>query len=275
MDGLKELVEAFSARIKSPIIGSIALAFVAINWQPVFFLFFSGEHAKDKFAYFTENTTGFLPYLLPVIVVLAFALLVPWINLLGAKAIELPVTKHRNMQLDAAHVLAEKKTRHAIDMETVSTEYRRILLESAKVDQEIKDADIDDDVLAGLEAKLDETRKAEAIDIPEIKEVDIPLSDISIRFLRRTAEDPSGRVSLVDQSGGYYVVFGTREVMSADQVNRQSFLEAQEITNELVKIGYMEKNGLGDLDLTTKGYAYLASLPVRKPKEEKSQLPKH
>lgn len=275
MDGLKELVEAFSARIKSPIIGSIALAFIAINWRAVFFLFFSGEPASDKFAYFTENTTGLSLYLYPVIVGLAFALLVPWVNFLGAKAIESPVTNHRNMQLDAAHTLAERKTRHAIDMETVSAEHRKALLESAKVDQEIKEADIDEDVRADLEDKLVESKGAEPVKTADLGNTQKPLSDAAETLFMRAAKDASGRISFGDDDGVYYMKYGPFDYnmygntyKPENTISQKASVLAQEAIRELVKNDFMKEVTHRVFDVTAKGYSYLDGLEQSKQKEQ-------
>lgn len=270
MDGLKELVEAFSARIKSPIVGSIALAFIAINWRPVFFVFFSGEPANDKFLYFTENTTGLSLYLYPVIAGLAFALLVPWINFWGAKAIEAPVSKHRNMQLDAAHVLAEKKARHAIDMETVDAEYRKAILESAKVDQEIKDADIDEDVRIVLKEKfrgpiLGPSREEFQSSISSNEEED-NLSDTAVDILVQAGKEVSGELVVSEGENKYQVWFGSEDGNSLKLNGRREFLEVQEAVDELRYFGYLEERQGNWMAITKAGYEYLDTLPKTKPK---------
>lgn len=290
MDGLKELVEAFSARIKSPIIGSIVLAFIAINWKPLFFLLFSGESAEDKFLFLSCNTTGYSLYLYPVIAGLVFAFCLPWINFWGAKAIELPVSKHRNMQLDAAHDLDEKKmryaheidekkmgyshdmeeakTRHAIDMEAVDAAYRNALLESAKVDQEIKTADIDEEIRTDLEEKFAGTK---GVNIAEIKEVQEPLSETSENILGRAAMTSSGRITLLSREGTYYSRSGTIKTGDfggllldpSEAIDRKEFLREREAVAELVKIGYMKQSSETEFDLTKKGYDFLENLQIK------------
>lgn len=250
MDGLKELVEAFSARIRSPIIGSIALAFVIVNWKPLFFLLFSGEPAVAKFAFYDAKKTGYSPYIYPMIVGLVFALFLPWINFWGAKAVEAPITKHRNLQLDAAYAEAEKKTRHAIDMETVGAAHRRALLESAKVDQEIKEANIDDDVRGELEDKLVETKGAEHVETIDMGKVQKPLSAASLVLLTRAAENPSGRFSFKDAGGTYYMVFGSFKVLTGghirpdpkDGISQKQYVLANEVVENLVRDGYMNES---------------------------------
>lgn len=274
MDGLKELVEALSARIKSPIVGSIVLAFVIVNWKPLFFLLFSGAPAVTKFAFYDGNMTGSLPYVSPVIIGLAFALLLPWVNFWGAKAVEAPITWHRNMQLDAAHAETEKKTRHAIDMETVSAEHRRVLLESARVNQEIKDADIDDDVRTELEGKLVETKGAEFVEAADQGTVQKPLSEAAVTLLVSTAKGASGRVSFSHEGEDYFTRSGAFETSNfgytvfdpKDAINRKIFLIAQEAVGELVRNGYMEQASEDAFDLTTEGYGYLEKINAEESK---------
>lgn len=274
MDGLKELVEAFSARIKSPIIGSIALAFVIVNWRPLFFLLFSGESADSKFLFFSCNTTGYSLYLYPVIAGLIFALILPWVNFLGAKAVEAPITRHRNMQLDATHAEVEKKTRQAIDLETANAEYRRVLLESAKVEQDIKDAKIDDDVRGQLEGKFVESKDMERLTDVELGKTLKALPDASIALLMRASEDGLGRVSFGEGGAQYYMKFGAFNVEvnqnirleAKDIVSQKAFVIAQEIVEDLVKMEYMKQGNRNAFVLTAKGYSFLENLGGSKPK---------
>lgn len=256
MDGLKELVEAFSARIKSPIIGSIALAFVAVNWRPVFFLFFSGEPASDKFEYFANNTTGVSLLLLPVIVGLAFALIVPWINFWGAKAIESPVSRHRNMQLDAAHAMAEKKTRYAIDMEVISAEYRSALLKSAQVDQEIKEAQLDDDIGANLEKSLSESPVDRASSQHTVENLSGVMPVGAIELLEYLSEDDSGEFEYHDDGKKMSIFSSNGHLLESS--GRKQYYTLVENFRELAKTDLVELDGKNGV-INKSGYDFLAS----------------
>lgn len=268
MDGLKELVEAFSARIKSPIVGSIVLAFVIVNWKPLFFLLFSGEPAVAKFAFYDGNTTGCSRYLYPVGIGLAFALILPWVNFWGAKAIKLPVVWHRNMQLDVAHNLEQNKMRYVIDRETDNAAYRDALLENAISKQNFKNADLDPDVRADLEDKLVKVKEGELVNAPDLGAVQKPLSDTHVAFLASAAKSSSGRVSFGRDGENYYMRYGTFEnsgfgytiFEAKDAINRKAFLIAKEIIGELSKNRYMEQVSESEFDITTVGYSYLDSL---------------
>jgi len=257
MDGLKELVEAFSARIKSPIIGSIILAFIAVNWRPVFFLFFSGKPASDKFVYFNEHTTGYSLYLYPVLIGLIFALLIPWINFWGAMAVESPVSKHRNMQLDAAHALAEKKTRHAIDMETLDADYRGALLNRARVEQEIKEADIDEDVRIDLEEKFSEASLSSPKDRRSSSVVDGKIAELANILIQQIGANKSGRFSVTDFDDKHQVTLGQHDKLSIK--NREEYLNVLDAVHSLQTLGYLDGN-ISSGKITTEGYNYIRSL---------------
>jgi hypothetical protein len=56
-DFIKDSTEAWFQRIRSPIIGSIGLAFAAYNWKPLSYLIFADEPAIAKFQFFDANTS--------------------------------------------------------------------------------------------------------------------------------------------------------------------------------------------------------------------------
>ena len=46
---MNEILEALATRIKSPIFGYFVLSWVAFNWRPLFYLFFSNTVIDDRF----------------------------------------------------------------------------------------------------------------------------------------------------------------------------------------------------------------------------------
>ena len=86
MEILTNLWEAWSERLRTPFIGSILLSFIAINWQPIWYLFLTDHSAEQKFLYFDDNTM----YLLPVVIGFIIALALPWIQLFGVWIAQFP-----------------------------------------------------------------------------------------------------------------------------------------------------------------------------------------
>ncbi|MEM1142057.1 MAG: hypothetical protein AAGI88_05680 [Pseudomonadota bacterium] len=53
---MDDLVDAISTRIRNPLLGAFALSFLALNWQPIFFVLFDRSPVLDRFAYFDSET---------------------------------------------------------------------------------------------------------------------------------------------------------------------------------------------------------------------------
>lgn len=84
MDALKDLVEAFSQRIRSPIVGSIAIVFVLANWKPIWYLLFAERPVRQKFRYFDASTDTISLYCIPIGVGVVYAFGLPWVKWAGA-----------------------------------------------------------------------------------------------------------------------------------------------------------------------------------------------
>ena len=96
MDGLKELVDAFSSRVRSPVFGSIVIAFLLWNWQAVFLLVFGGGDAPERLATFT-GSLGLAEYGIPVALGLIYLIVGPWLNLGAAFVVAKPTNMRRDL----------------------------------------------------------------------------------------------------------------------------------------------------------------------------------
>lgn len=134
MDGIKEIFEAFSQRIKSPIFGYVILAFLAVNWKPVFFLLFSGEPASAKFTYLDTNTSWWALLVLPLFFGVLAALAAPWVSLWGAIWAESPTNKKRIRAVKAANEVSKIKN----ELREEQNKAVGSLIESAKQDAEVQ-----------------------------------------------------------------------------------------------------------------------------------------
>lgn len=132
-DALKEIISAFSQRIKSPFIGFIALAFLIVNWKPVFYLVFSGKPALIKFEYFDQNTHWMNLYILPLVLGVLSALASPYITLIGAIWAERPINERRIRSAMAANRISVLKNQ---SLEETNRAVASII-ESGKQDAEV------------------------------------------------------------------------------------------------------------------------------------------
>jgi len=79
---MREIFEALGSRIKSPLFGYAAIAFVAINWRSLFYLMAAKVTAVERIKYFENNTTFYSLILLPIVFATIGAIIYPWINAL-------------------------------------------------------------------------------------------------------------------------------------------------------------------------------------------------
>jgi hypothetical protein len=86
----KQIVDAWGDRLRSPVLGSILIFFVATNWQSLFYLFFADKPVRARLLYFDANTDGWSLYVIPVIGGVILAIAVPWISLVGASLAKFP-----------------------------------------------------------------------------------------------------------------------------------------------------------------------------------------
>jgi hypothetical protein len=90
-DFFAQSLQAFQERMRTPWIGSILIAFLLWNWQPLLFLFASDTALPARFAYFEIHTDWRRLFACPIATGFLFAAAKPWISLfmdwLGAWAI--------------------------------------------------------------------------------------------------------------------------------------------------------------------------------------------
>lgn len=106
MDSIKELIDAFAQRVRSPVIGYIILMALLVNWKAFFFVVFSGDTALNKFAYFDANTDWLTLLVQPIGLGIVAAIATPWINLMGQWLVKNPVMKFKKNNIEANHELA-------------------------------------------------------------------------------------------------------------------------------------------------------------------------
>lgn len=163
MDWIKEIVDASNSKIKSPILGSIILAFVGSNWKALFYLAFANADVSNKFEYFDENTWWYTLFAIPIIVGLLLSFFNPRIQLIALKLTQKPVQEAKILQLTLANDRLAKKQELEETRRSAIAAVEEDLIAAAKRDQEIK-LIADDEVRKKLEASVEETRNEQ----PEI-----------------------------------------------------------------------------------------------------------
>ncbi|KAF2518269.1 hypothetical protein E0W68_09600 [Flavobacterium salilacus subsp. salilacus] len=78
-DLIKDILETSRDRIKTPITGSFALAFLLWNWRPLLILLFSDSSIEDKIKHIDKNYCTTWALLVPLMIALFYITLVPYI----------------------------------------------------------------------------------------------------------------------------------------------------------------------------------------------------
>ena len=234
-------MEAFTQRISSPVIGSIVLAFLIFNWEPIFFVVFAGDAPPEKFDYFHTNTNIKSLLVFPVITGVVFAIATPWIKFLAAIASEFPTRKLRLLQHESAHKILRTKNQLATERESERAIYEQSLINQAKRDQEIKEEITDESIKADLEDKIETSRSASVSsnsprstpdDARSIDRLVKELGDSELRILQKFSAEKSGKGnwSYLGNGGDSFSI-GAQRV--ADTGNRKAILDVTESLSKL------------------------------------------
>lgn len=112
----KQIFDSWGDRLRSPVLGSILTVFVLTNWQSFFYLFFADKPVRARLLYFDANTNLWTIYVLPIIVGVFLAVVVPWISLGGAFIAKFPRARLHRVQS------SESQKRRIIEYELKATE---------------------------------------------------------------------------------------------------------------------------------------------------------
>lgn len=106
---MKEIIEAFSTRIKSPLFGYSFIAFFVINWKAIFYLFFAKAAILERFQFIENNTSTFSLFIYPVGFAVLGAIVYPWINYIFVNFSKKPTELRNIIQAQSEHTLLSKK----------------------------------------------------------------------------------------------------------------------------------------------------------------------
>jgi hypothetical protein len=161
---MKEIFEVLEARIKSPVLGYFALTFMAINWQPLFYLIVESKGAIDRIEYFVANTDWKSLILYPAITSSLIAIIYPWINYIFLYLCIKPTEMKNALQAQSEHtLLIKKKQLEELRSEMLSSAERK-LIERAQRDQELESIE-NEEVKEQLKAEIEQLRSGQSTEI--------------------------------------------------------------------------------------------------------------
>ncbi|WP_417812660.1 hypothetical protein [Thalassospira alkalitolerans] len=131
-DFFDSVFEAWSERIRSPILGSIAIVYLLLNWQPLFYVFFGKVSVLERFQYYNcqpsrwklldylpnETLRSYIWSATPILLGLTLAFLLPWVRYYGATLAKSANAKLSTLQENEAsrkRIREYKKEKEEVD----------------------------------------------------------------------------------------------------------------------------------------------------------------
>ncbi len=234
---LKDMFESWGERLRSPILGPIALSFLLINWQAIFFVLFANVPVFTRLNYFDANTSFMTFVWQPLALGLTLAFLSPWLKFAGAVVAKKPSKLLNQLQNDQARAhrireyekMAEEEDAKALY--EAAAEQRKIeaaeRLEEAK---NVGDGTVGKEILQERNALENKRANSRDDDLAEISENDFSL-------LKRIASGASGRFEVKELRGKYSINIGSENFTLS---NREEYLSTLESVSELRKNQLLE-----------------------------------
>lgn len=175
-DFFKDVFEAAQQRIRSPFIGSVIVAFIAVNWQALFYLFFEDASVLARIDCFNDMTSNASLYWLPLSIGAIMAVVLPVLRFVFASIVKFPERWLRSLQDEEANSREIEKLKLARDKVVIEAdlavaraeEQSRILaieerrtIDAAKRDVEVQD-EFDPEIAERLQKQIDELRERPA-----------------------------------------------------------------------------------------------------------------
>lgn len=162
IDFIKDGAEAWLQRIRSPLLGSVLLVFVAWNWKAIYFVLFSDTPIFIRFWYFDHQTSISSLLFVPIGLGMCIGVATPFINVFGSYFAKWPIERLRLIQAESAHSIMLRKAELETNREILSADYKEAALREAEASQAIRDAELDDETREKLEEKISKKREPEA-----------------------------------------------------------------------------------------------------------------
>lgn len=143
MEGIRELVEAFTSRVRSPVFGSIIVAFLVWNWQRIFVLVFTSGDIGARLELFTESLWALkfgLPIniVFPIMLGLVYFVVSPWLNLVAAHLVAKPTNRRRKLVDKLAVERAQEKAELAATLADAATDAAEAELRQREAEAELE-----------------------------------------------------------------------------------------------------------------------------------------
>ena len=190
---MKEILEAFGTRIRSPFFGYFALSLFSINWKAILILTMSDNTINDRIKEFELSTSINSLLWYPIALAILISIVYPWIQYFFLLFASKPTDLKNKLQSKSEHnLLTEKKKFEQERLKLLSIQEEAVI-DQAKRDklvEEIEDEEIKDNVKKKLEFLREESFMKEKEQSIREKEDNVKrLMDVAAKYRESLKND--------------------------------------------------------------------------------------
>lgn len=269
---IKESVSGLLDRVKSPILFSIFLTFLAVNWRPIWFIVWGDGSAINRLEFFDANTSNMSLYVIPIVLGFLIGILGPWLRWIGSYTAKAPTKWYKSIENDQASELKIESIRWLIkeqeerrllqaalektQIAAAKAEEARAKAEAAENERLIKSKE-QNGKLEGVSHGAASLKVEGAAQSEEMLKKQEPLSKQEIEVLQKIASQKEGTYRVTEASNNYHLYLGSRP-HPIDLQNRREYLRVLEALKSMHLRGLLSGR-LDDGKLTLEGYNALES----------------
>lgn len=256
---MKDLLDAVSARIKTPYFGYAILAFFALNWRGIFLLAATEGTPQERLAAFDCVTNHYTLIIWPLVVGTLVAASTHWIQLVFVIISRKPAGLIDNLRLEAEHRKTIRQTELEQSRSDLFAVKEQELIERAKRDEEVAGIE-DEEAKEKLATQLEILRRERDQLSAQLKNqtsAEKPtaynLSPEAVEILKAASEDKNGRILKPRSIGNRSIQAGKKSFGSEGS---REFAQYDGALDELVMHGLIKNlGGKGEVfELTGKGW---------------------
>ena len=125
---MKDIIEAFNTRVKSPIFGYFIFSWLFFNWKPLALLFFDKALLTERISTFEVSTTIYTLLFLPIVSAVFIAIVSPWVGYVFLWVAQKPTDLKNLIQAKSEHNNLFEKQR----LENKRLEEQAVLIDKVK-----------------------------------------------------------------------------------------------------------------------------------------------
>lgn len=171
---VKELYESLTDRLHTPIISSILISSLLLNWRAFFYLLVANKSVPERIEKFDALTSTSTLIITPIIIGSILAATMPWLKVIGAFLSQKPLEIIKQKQLDSEEKAILHREALVAARRKLAASQEEGIIEQAKRDEDLLSGVTDTALLKATQDQLKELREKTSSDLglnePELSE---------------------------------------------------------------------------------------------------------